>query len=305
MWFFGRRSTKPDKEMSWNERITAQNIIYDETWNESFNRRHPEYPTEILPGLYLSNVKTAAAYLTAHFMTGTNRYPAISRIVSIMPEVYGDGKADLPQPRGPGKDIKRLIISKFDSSAVNLLEDFDRAANFIHEGMQEWYADRQIDASNGVTELTDKSGGVLIHCHAGISRSVTILMAYILKYRQAVFRDREYMDREGLTEADFDSANRRHADTKCRLTGVPLMAYFLIWKQRTFINPNPGFCQQLQYYHDTLNCSITDEAGKRKQAYLAWLNMSADEKKAAAQAKCYKKAKSYFVAGDDGLTEDL
>lgn len=323
---FGRdkstESTDPMSKLSPNELLVGSNIQPGETWTETFDRYDPEFPTEILPGLYISNVKTAMAYITAQPLTQKHspHFPHISRIVSVMPEVYPSGAfADLPQAQGSGKDIERLIISKLDSPIANLLEDFDHIAEFIHEGLRQWHSARRTNVTGPFVKAADfvedanAPGGVLIHCHAGISRSVTVLIAYIMKYQQAILREPEYMKKNGITDADFDSANEHHAKNRCRLTGLPLMAYFLVWKQRNFINPNPNFCRQLQFYYDTLHCSITDEVTGTypqdhlpyKKDYLAWLEMSSEEQEAAARAKRYKVKKSTFVAGDDGLMQGL
>ena len=59
-----------------------------------------------------------------------------------------------------------------------------------------------------------KSGNVLIHCYAGVSRSTTILTAYLM-------RKNSWAMREVLE---------------------------LVKKQRPFINPNKGFKSQLRKF---------------------------------------------------------
>lgn len=61
----------------------------------------------------------------------------------------------------------------------------------------------------------DKGRGVLVHCHAGISRSSTIVAAYLM--------------------------HSRNLD--------PSSALELIRKARPSIDPNPGFLQQLEIFH--------------------------------------------------------
>ncbi|KAF5357003.1 hypothetical protein D9756_006485 [Leucocoprinus leucothites] len=61
----------------------------------------------------------------------------------------------------------------------------------------------------------DKGRGVLVHCQAGVSRSATIVAAYLM-YRQN-------LDPEGALE--------------------------LIRKARPYIDPNPNFIQQLEVFH--------------------------------------------------------
>ena len=71
----------------------------------------------------------------------------------------------------------------------------DSAADFINQGLQH-------------------GQGVLVHCHMGISRSTTCVIAYLMKY-------------EGM-------------DLLAALT--------LCKKQRPIVNPNPGFMIQLRSY---------------------------------------------------------
>jgi protein-tyrosine phosphatase len=46
----------------------------------------------------------------------------------------------------------------------NVASDFDTAANFIHESL-------------------NKGESIVVHCFAGRSRSVTAIMAYLIKYK--------------------------------------------------------------------------------------------------------------------------
>lgn len=82
-----------------------------------------------------------------------------------------------------------------DHPAFNLSIHFDSAANFIHNAIE-------------------TGTGIFIHCYAGVSRSTTCLVAYMMKYR-------------GMT-----------------ISG----AINFIRKKRSIINPNPGFVQQLRNY---------------------------------------------------------
>lgn len=65
---------------------------------------------------------------------------------------------------------------------------------------------------------------VFIHCHMGISRSVTVLAAYYLK---------------------FGIPNNKN----------PTVSQVLLYikEKRPFINPNPGFIKQLYKYHSIIN----------------------------------------------------
>ncbi|KFW73830.1 Dual specificity protein phosphatase 22-A, partial [Phalacrocorax carbo] len=59
------------------------------------------------------------------------------------------------------QDMTYLCISASDSSSQNLLQHFKECIKFIHE-------------------CRLGGGGCLVHCLAGISRSTTILVAYLM-----------------------------------------------------------------------------------------------------------------------------
>ena len=58
------------------------------------------------------------------------------------------------------KDFKYKVISVTDTSQASLLRHFPAAISFIKEGMAK--------------------GGVLVHCYAGVSRSASCVIAYLM-----------------------------------------------------------------------------------------------------------------------------
>ncbi|KAI1235591.1 Dual specificity protein phosphatase 22-A, partial [Lamprotornis superbus] len=97
------------------------------------------------------------------------------------------------------EDMTYLCISASDSSSQNLLQHFKECIQFIHE-------------------CRLGGGGCLVHCLAGVSRSTTILVAYLMT----------------VTELGWESCL---AATKAA---------------RSYVSPNFGFQQQLQEYESTL-----------------------------------------------------
>lgn len=87
-----------------------------------------------------------------------------------------------------------------DVPSSNMTRTFEKAHSFIEEGLQ------------GGT-------GVLIHCFAGVSRSTTILISYLIKYRKMSYA-------QALT---------------------------LVRRRRPIVNPNEGFVKQLRYYEKQIN----------------------------------------------------
>jgi len=89
-------------------------------------------------------------------------------------------------------DIEELVVPLWDSDVSNIHQFFGKAGEII--------------------DTTEKSKGtVLVHCVAGISRSTTLVLAYLMKYKNMSLKD----------------------------------AYNLVKSKRKIIKPNPGFWSQL------------------------------------------------------------
>lgn len=93
-----------------------------------------------------------------------------------------------------------------------------------------------------VDHARQQGGNVLIHCIAGISRSVTVAVAYLLR------------ENGGRTKRDVD-------DTIA-----------MIKRRRPIANPNASFRDQLEIYARE-GCIITADS----QLYCAWLKLKNDE----------------------------
>ena len=101
-------------------------------------------------------------------------------------------------PKFPQKYTYKWI-RELDSPAANLKQHFEAMHRFMRNAFME-------------------GGRVLVHCHAGISRSATTVISYLMAEH-----------------------------------GLPLNAAMsLVRSKRWFINPNPGFIKQLQAYEREL-----------------------------------------------------
>ena len=67
------------------------------------------------------------------------------------------------------KDFKYKVISVTDTSQSSLIRHFPAAISFIKEGMAK--------------------GGVLVHCHAGVSRSASCVIAYLMQEKDMKFQE--------------------------------------------------------------------------------------------------------------------
>ncbi|KAL7633793.1 UNVERIFIED_CONTAM: hypothetical protein RMT77_015749 [Armadillidium vulgare] len=142
---------------------------------------------QVLPFLYLGNAKDAqdSRILEAH---------GIQRVLNV---------TSLPPPPPDGRDRKTLPAH--DSGQQNLMQYFDEAIDYIDEARR-------------VGER------VLVHCQAGVSRSPTIVLAYLMKHT--------------------------------RMTMVE--AYKLLKARRPVISPNLNFMGQLVEWETTLQASKTE-----------------------------------------------
>lgn len=106
-----------------------------------------------------------------------------------------------------GVGITNIFPKNFHYLSVNLLDlpdsnircHFDSVLGFMREAVL-------------------SGGKVLVHCNAGVSRSSTLVIAYIMKYEQKRFND----------------------------------AYMQVKSQRSSIRPNDGFERQLREYEKEL-----------------------------------------------------
>ncbi|CAG5103399.1 Similar to Mkp3: Dual specificity protein phosphatase Mpk3 (Drosophila melanogaster) [Cotesia congregata] len=105
-----------------------------------------DFPVEILPHLYLGN----AANSEDHDSLSRHRIQYILNVTADLPNVFEDAGS-----------IKYMQIPINDHHSQNLASFFPQAIQFIEEARS-----------------SDK--GVLVHCLAGVSRSVTITIAYLM-----------------------------------------------------------------------------------------------------------------------------
>jgi hypothetical protein len=139
-------------------------------------------PTLIVPGLYLGNIESA---YNKHRL----RELGVSHIVSII---------ENPAPY-PDRFLYYLVELP-DIETTNLFAHFDDACRFIDSA------------------VVDSGRSCLVHCHAGMSRSATIVIAWIMKTFLLCAKDAEEFVRD----------------------------------QRPIILPNSGFLNQLQQWENEL-----------------------------------------------------
>ena len=141
--------------------------------------------SEVIPGLFLGNAHDARD----RSALDANRIRAIVNISSNIPCHFID------EDEG-GEPWEYLQLHCEDSHREDLLVHFDKTFEFIHQ------------------RLTTGRNNVLVHCQAGISRSPTIVIGYLMKFHQMSFEQ----------------------------------AYALVKSKRSIVNPNWNFLNQLSRY---------------------------------------------------------
>ncbi|KAI1714554.1 dual specificity phosphatase, catalytic domain-containing protein [Ditylenchus destructor] len=122
-------------------------------------RRHPRpsvlFPVRILPHLYLGNDETAKNL-------NTLKRSNIRYVINVTP--------NLPNYFAGEPDFHYLRIPVDDSCSPNLAQFFPEAISFIEKAREE-------------------HSSVLVHCWAGISRSVTVCLAYLMYALHSTLED--------------------------------------------------------------------------------------------------------------------
>jgi len=98
--------------------------------------------------------------------------------------------------RGRLSHIKYCVIPEYDEDAADLLQYFLHATTFMH------------------LVLSQEGCSVLVHCEVGVSRSSSVVMAYLMRFH-------------GMSRDD---------------------AYLAVKKRRPKVNPNQGFWKQLELF---------------------------------------------------------
>jgi atypical dual specificity phosphatase len=146
---------------------------------------HPLQANEIIPRLYIADIYTATDVSTLERL----------RITHVVSVVFQEDEDTWPS------NIKRLSLPIKDTRLSDMSRYFDRSVEWIKNAMDE-----------------DENANVIVHCVCGISRSPTIVIAYL-------------MATQGMSLSDSLS----HVKEK-----------------RVISRPNGGFMDQLEEYEEEL-----------------------------------------------------
>nr|GAT54520.1 dual specificity phosphatase [Mycena chlorophos] len=170
-------------------------------------------------------------------------------------------EADVPQHGASSvaaATLKRLVIPVLDLAEEELFPHFMQTNAFIDEGRA--------------------NGGVLVHCQMGISRSATVVAAYLL-------------------------ANHAVLETP---TPTPAAAISFLVSKRPMVAPNWGFREQLTLYHDC-ECDLPPGGASEEQKHRAAsvqrkIQAWRGDKKRARRLATEKRRREQFHASIEPLT---
>ena len=143
--------------------------------------------------------------------------------------------------------IYPVINSTYPSNIdvmISFLDYFDQQHNFSMKNIQHYLFTINDSPNENITQLFEPTyniiyksicdkKNILIHCRAGISRSVTIIIAFFLtclKKSSSLILSYIHKDHDNWTDS--------------------ILAF--IRKKRYFVNPNYGFMNQLYKYEESL-----------------------------------------------------
>lgn len=140
-----------------------------------------------------------------------------------------------------------IINSTYPSNIdviISFLDHFDQHHNFSRKNIQQYLFTINDSPNENITQLFEptyniiyrsicNNKNILIHCRAGISRSVTIIIAFFLsclKKSPSLIVSYIHRDHDNWTDS--------------------ILAF--IRRKRCFVNPNYGFMNQLYKYEESL-----------------------------------------------------
>ncbi|CAG8486423.1 24512_t:CDS:2 [Cetraspora pellucida] len=128
-----------------SEPILVQNTLQREYYNT-------KYASHIIPGLYLGRLNSLIAASDQSWL----KEHKITHILTV---------ADSISPSFPGL-FKYKVISIRDHPSQNISRHFEEMFEFIQ------------------SVLDQEGGKILVHCHQGVSRSASVVIAYIMRSQQ-------------------------------------------------------------------------------------------------------------------------
>lgn len=196
-----------------------------------------------------------------------------------------------------GQDFQHLVIDIDDVEDADLLVDLPQAVKFIDEGLRgpgQGHKVKEVEnleaggvgLENGVTNLAlgeqKNGGGVFVHCAAGKSRSVAVVIAYLLwRYPNRFDPNIAPSSLPNPSRAEPSTSQTQKRTRRETAEEAVWAALSSIRRTRPMAEPNPGFMAQLALWWE-MGCpeNVETHALYRRWAY----KREVDESLAVGQA---------------------
>jgi hypothetical protein len=131
----------------------------------------------------------------------------------------------MPDPGPSTKHIRRKLLRIKDDKTANIIQHFDEATNWIDKALAD------------TVKINGKKvqSRVLVDRVRGVSRSATIVIAYLMKYEIPEFKNQKYI---------FNPRKEM-----LQMSALAL-AKSMVKSARPIVNPNSGFIEQLTLWQD-------------------------------------------------------
>ncbi|XP_026065380.1 uncharacterized protein LOC113048083 [Carassius auratus] len=133
--------------------------------------------TEVWPNVFIGNEETARnrAKLKGMGITHILNAAAVEKSLKVLSEIPSKkslkGKVNTGEAYYQGRSINYYDVPAEDKCSFNISEYFFPAAQFIHQA------------------LSNPENKVLVHCKKGLSRSATLVLAYLMIYHDMMVED--------------------------------------------------------------------------------------------------------------------